>query len=296
MERTLKGKIIKGVGGFYTVLCENGGRIVCKARGVFRKEGVTPLPGDEVTVSLEQKNAAVISKIDPRRNELIRPAVANVDVLIIVVSIREPAPDLELVDKLILYCEKQGIEPVIAVNKCDDGYADDTGYIVSQYSAAVRSIVPVSAATGFGLDGLKKLLSGKTVCLAGQSAVGKSSLINALLGLDLKTGELSARTERGRHTTRHAEFILTPESGLIADTPGFSMLDSISIEPEEIPRLYPEFSDYSPLCRYPGCMHISEPGCAVKDKLREGALNDKRYSRYVKIVNEAIEARRHKYD
>lgn len=296
MVRIKKGKILKGVGGFYTVLAEDGGRITCKARGIFRKEGVIPLPGDEVTVSLEQKNAAVISEIMPRKNELLRPAVSNVDVLLIVVSASEPVPDFELVDKLLLYCVKQGIEPIIAVNKCDGGSGSEYDEVVLQYKEAVDSIVQVSAATGFGLDGLKALIANRTVCLAGQSAVGKSSLINALLGLDLETGELSKKTERGRHTTRHAEFILTPEGGMIADTPGFSLLESVKLEPEEIPPMYPEFSEVSGTCRFPGCMHVSEPGCAVKEKLHAGGINEKRYSRYVKIINEAIEARRHKYD
>ncbi|MBO4384560.1 MAG: ribosome small subunit-dependent GTPase A [Clostridia bacterium] len=296
MVRSTEGRIIKGVGGFYTVLSEDGRRIVCKARGIFRKEGITPLPGDLVSVSIDQKNSAVISSVKPRKNELIRPSVANVDALLIVISFREPAPDLELVDKLILFCFKQGIEPVLVINKCDGGDDDDCREIVSQYAPAVGYIVSVSAVTGFGLDRLKALIADKAVCLAGQSAVGKSSLINALLGLDLKTGELSAKTERGRHTTRHAEFILAPEGGMIADTPGFSMLDPIGIEPEEIPLLYPEFAELSSECRFPGCLHVSEPGCAVKNGLKNGLINEKRYSRYVKTVNEAIETRRHKYD
>ena len=154
----------------------------------------------------------------------------------------------------------------------------------------------VSAETGYGMDVLDRILKGRTICLAGQSAVGKSSLLNKLMGLELKTGELSAKTERGRHTTRHAELIPMQNGALIADTPGFSMLETIPAEPEEIPRMYKDFSEYASLCRFVGCMHVSEPDCAVKKAAADGLVNKERYARYVKIVNEAIELRRHKYD
>ena len=293
---SLKGKIIKGVGGFYTVLTDGGERYTCKARGLFRKLGVTPLPGDNVIFSVDKKGDGYIQELLPRTNELLRPAVANVDLLLIVVSSTEPLPDLELVDKLLLFSAKQNIRAALVVNKCDDGESASAASIAEQYSGADIGILTVSAETGYGMDKLSAMLTGCTICLAGQSAVGKSSLINRLLGLELTTGELSYKTERGRHTTRHAELIKTPSGGLIADTPGFSMLESVRLEPEEIPGLYPEFVKYNGLCRFMGCMHISEPGCAVKEALEEGTIDRNRYSRYVKIANEAIEARRHRYD
>ena len=295
MERSFTGRIIKGVGGFYTVLCE-GSRYTCKARGVFRKRGETPLPGDEVLFTVDKKGAGFIVEILPRRNELLRPAVSNVDMLLIVLSAKEPQPDLELADKLLIYCQKQGIRPVIVVNKCDSGETEESKSIARQYSGAVEDIVCVSAETGFGVERLAALLTGSTICLAGQSAVGKSSILNSLLGLELKTGELSAKTERGRHTTRHAELLQMPSGGLIADTPGFSLLESVQLEPEEIPGMYPEFSEYGSACRFPGCLHISEPDCAVKQALSDGKIDPARYERYKKIVAEAIELRRHKYD
>ena len=296
LEKEKTGRIIKGVGGFYTVLCGDGSSHVCKARGLFRKQGTTPLPGDRVVLTVDSKGAGYLKEILPRVNELVRPAVSNVDALLIVVSATEPLPDLELADKLLLYCAKQGICPVLVINKCDGGENGAAREICAQYEKALDDIITVSAETGFGMDELQKQLSGQTVCLAGQSAVGKSSLINALLGLELETGELSAKTERGRHTTRHAQLIKTPEGGLVADTPGFSMLESVPLEPEEIPRMYPEFKEYEGCCRFIGCMHISEPDCAVKQALSEGVIDKERYARYVKIANEALEARRHRYD
>lgn len=294
--KALTGKITKGVGGFYYVLAEDGKKYTCKARGLFRKLGKVPLPGDNVSFTKDKKGEGFIQEIFERRNELVRPAVANVDVLLIVVSAKEPEPDLELCDKLLLYCGKQGIKPVLVVNKCDEGEGEDFYSILEQYRDALEDIVAVSAETGFGMDKLIELLSGSTICLAGQSAVGKSSLINKLLGLELKTGELSQKTERGKHTTRHAELISMPSGGLIADTPGFSMLETVPMEPEEIPKMYPDFAEYGMNCRFLGCMHISEPNCAVKEAVESGGINRDRYKRYVKITNEALEMRRHRYD
>ncbi len=290
------GTITKGVGGFYTVFAEDKLDYVCKARGLFRKNGETPVPGDRVEFSVDTKGDGYLLRISARQNQLVRPMVANIDMLLIVVSAEEPQPDLELADKLLLYCAKQHIMPVIVINKCDDGENEAARRIERQYADARYKIVTVSAATGFGIDKLSALLDGSTICLAGQSAVGKSSLLNGLLGLKLETGELSPKTERGRHTTRHAELLKIPSGGLIADTPGFSMLDSIPVEPEEIPSLYPEFLALDGMCRFTSCMHISEPHCAVKAAVDAGKIPKERYERYVKIANEAIKSRRHRYD
>lgn len=296
MEQIRKGRIIKGVGGFYTLLTDDGETYVCKARGLFRKQGLTPLPGDEAEFSVDKRKEGYIRHLLPRRNELVRPSVVNVDTLLIVISATEPEPDPELADKLLIYCGKQGIRPVIVINKCDGGETEDVKRLAAQYSDAASAVITVSAESGYGLDDLRSMLTGSTICLAGQSAVGKSSLLNALMGLQLKTGGLSEKTERGRHTTRHAELIPMPGGGLIADTPGFSMLETVSIEPEEIPGLYPDFKKYEGDCRFIGCLHASEPGCAVKKSVDEGLVDRERYARYLKILNEAIEMRRHKYD
>lgn len=295
MEDLKQGRIIKGVGGFYTVLCECGRKHTCKARGLFRKTGQTPLPGDNVVISVDKKGEGFIKEILPRENELLRPAAANIDMLFIVIAAKEPEPDLELADKLLLYCRRQGIRPVLVINKCDEGESEKSRAIEAQYRGALDDILSVSAETGFGMEKLKALAAGSTVCLAGQSAVGKSSMINKLLGLELKTGGLSVKTERGRHTTRHAELIPMPSGGFIADTPGFSMLESVPLEPEEIPAMYREFTELGS-CRFIGCMHISEPDCAVKAAVEAGEISKERYERYKKISNEAIEMRRHRYD
>ena len=281
------------------MLDASGKCFTCKARGLFRKQGETPLPGDEVCFAVDKKDQGLIMRILPRRNALLRPAVANVDKLLIVAAAAEPEPDLELVDKLLIYCVKLGIAPVLVINKCDQGVTDKAREIAAQYVGMTDNgggIYCVSAESGFGMEALADSLGQDTVCLAGQSAVGKTSLINALLGLSLETGGLSRKTERGRHTTRHAELIPLASGGLIVDTPGFSMLESLPLEPEEIPDTYYEFREYSGQCRFTGCMHLSEPDCAVKAAVENGDISMERYTRYKKLANEALEARRHRYD
>ncbi len=283
------------MGGFYTVLSNNE-TYVCKARGLFRKSGEVPLPGDDVVFSVDQRGNGYLLQISARKNLLLRPSVANIDMLLIVISAVDPVPDYELVDKLLLYCRHQDIIPVLVVNKCDAGECPASQRARLRYSGAEIEIINVSAQSGFGMDALANLLDGRTICLAGQSAVGKSSLLNSLLGLSLKTGELSHKTDRGRHTTRHAELLQIPTGGLIADTPGFSMLEGISIEPSEIPKLYPEFSNVMGFCRFNGCLHTAEPDCVVKAAVESGQISGERYESYTRIMNEAIEARRNRYD
>ena len=199
------GLILKGVGGFYTVLSDNGTEIVCRARGRFRKDGITPVVGDRVEY-VEDGEGRSVSKILPRRNIFIRPAVANLDKLIIVASLSAPKPDLMLMDKLIIRCEKHNVEPVIVLNKCDQADADAAEDIRAQYAPAGYTIITASAAKGDGVDAIKAEIAGNICCFAGQSAVGKSSLINAIVPeLALETGGLSRKTDRGRHTTRHAQ-------------------------------------------------------------------------------------------
>ncbi len=305
------GRIIKGVGGFYTVLSEDGSTTVCKARGLFRKQNVTPVVGDYAEFSLGAERAGeersgYLMRILPRKNELIRPAVSNIDRLFIVIAASRPIPDLLLVDKLLILAEKHGIEPILIINKCDEAEPGAIEALSGQYAPAGYDIHCVSAESGMGLPALKEKLSGAVICLAGQSAVGKSSLLNALLpGVSLAVGGLSEKTERGRHTTRHTELIPLEGGGAVLDTPGFSLLDALDVEPEEIRLLYPELRGAEENCRFSKCLHITEPGCFVKKEL---IINDKtdpapkkgicreRYERYVRLVNEAEEQRRHRYD
>lgn len=298
MEKECKtGIILKGVGGFYTVLSD-GMSFVCKARGLFRKQNQTPIVGDNVSFSLNADGeTGYLLSIEARKNELIRPMVANIDKLFIAVSASKPAADLLLVDKLLLCCEKLRIEPVLIINKCDDADAAAIDGIKKEYSLTGYRIYTVSAVTGDGIEALRSELEGSAVCFAGQSAVGKSSLLNALIpGMKLEVGELSRKTERGRHTTRHAELIPIGNGGAVLDTPGFSLLENIECEPEEIKNLYPELRRHVFECRFSGCLHISEPGCVVKEEIVGRDFDSERYNRYVRLVKEAMENRKHKYE
>lgn len=290
------GTIIKGIGGFYTVMTEDGGQIVCKARGLFRKQAKIPIVGDTVEFSFEN-GAGYLIKLFDRKNELIRPAAANIDKLLIVVSAGKPEADLLLADKLLICCEQMNIEPVIIINKCDDDPANQADAIFSEYEPAGYKIYKASAAQKTGIDKIKNELTGCIACMAGQSAVGKSSIINAVFPeATLKVGGLSKKTENGRHTTRQVELIPLPFGGALLDTPGFSLLDSIAAEPSEIKNYYPELRRHKGECRFTGCTHTAEPGCFVKNELVGRQFNQNRYLRYVRLVNEAMEKRRHRYD
>lgn len=289
----MTGLILKGVGGFYTVLA-GGTEYICRVGGRVRKSGLKPVPGDMAEFMLENGDGYIIGVCD-RKNSFVRPAVANVDKLIVVLSASLPKPDLLLADKLLIQSAAAGIEPVLAVNKCDEPGEDEVNAIAADYLPTGYRFLTVSAHTGEGLDALKSVIEGSICCFAGQSAVGKSSLLNGLIPeLELPVGELSRKTERGRHTTRHGQ--LWPIwGGAVLDTPGFSLLDMADIEPERLFEYYPE-SRFAEPCRYPSCLHVSETGCGVKPMLDGGQLSKGRYERYKLLLNELIERRRNKYD
>jgi len=294
-----QGLLLKGVGGFYTVRTQAGELVECKARGRFRKDGITPLCGDRVTFLRQKEGLALLSEILPRRNVLVRPPVANITQLIIVLSAAKPKPDLMLLDKLLLCAGLLNIKPVIALNKCELAEESEILALQKAYEGCCE-VLAVSAHTGLGIDVLSDRLGaeGETSCFAGQSAVGKSSLLNALLpGLDLPVGGLARKTDRGRHTTRHAQ-LWEYRQGYVLDTPGFSLLELPDPPPEqeEIDRAYPEFQDAPTLCRFAGCSHISEPDCGVKALLKEGRLSRARYERYVQLAQQMQEMRKHRYD
>lgn len=292
----LQGKIVKGVGGFYEVL--SGGKpYTCRARGRFRRDGLTPLPGDDVEFTPgEGEELGFVDGILPRRNALRRPAVANVDMLVLVTAPREPEPDLLLLDKLLLSAASLGVEASLVVNKCDLAAPEALRALTGQYALAVPFILAVSAKCG-GIGELAEHLRGKCSCLAGQSGVGKTSILNRLFpGREMETGGVSEKTSRGRHTTRHAELLLLPGGGEVADTPGFSLLEAEAMDPASLPALMPEFAPYEGLCRFSGCMHVSEPGCAVKQAAAEGAISHERLQRYAEILVETREKWRNRYD
>jgi ribosome biogenesis GTPase len=290
----MNGTILKGVGGFYTVSGADGNEYECKACGRFRVEGETPLPGDEVEISPE---TAYIEKILPRRSELKRPRVANVDAVAIVVSAGKPKIDALLCDKLLVSARRSGIYPLLVINKCDTALPEDIESIRTDYRNAV-DIVCVSAKTGLGIKELKSRLSGHCACLAGQSAVGKSSLLNAIFPeLALRTDGLSRKTDRGKHTTRHTE-LLVPSgfNGMVFDTPGFSFFETDEIQPEALWEYYADMRPYSGGCRYPSCLHAGEPDCGVREALQRGDISQTRYQRYLEILQELKEKRDRKYD
>lgn len=281
----LKGRIIKGVGGFYYIDTPNG-VFECRARGRFRKEGTTPLVGDIVSCNIDSaSNTGMITEIFPRQNALIRPAVANVTSIAIVVSITNPKPNLRTIDKLISSAEYVGIRPIICINKIDLCSSDELFEI---YSKSGFNVLSVSAATKFNISRLEEMLDNEITVFAGNSGVGKSSLLNCILqDVVLKTGEVSSKIERGRHTTRHTELIkLKNSDGYIIDTPGFSSFDLTGFDVKRLDSLFPEFSYYIGKCRFMDCCHTVEDGCAVLQAVHDGIIPKSRHDSYLEQLNE----------
>lgn len=281
----MTGLIIKALSGFYYV--EADGRIIeCKARGKFRNDGITPLVGDRVEISLSGENGTVDSILE-RKNCLDRPPVANIDKLFIVSSAVSPKPNLLLIDRMTALCEFKNITPVIVFNKCDEG---DLSELVEKYSAVGYRAFVCSAKTKEGIEALKNELEGCISAFTGNSGVGKSSILNVLFpAFRLSTGAVSEKLGRGRHTTRHSELFSHGFGGYVADTPGFSSLESDlgSIEfKEALDTCFPEFEQYLGSCRFADCKHIGEKGCAVCAAVASGSVDSDRYSSYVTVCNE----------
>lgn len=288
-----KGRILRGVGGFYTVLSGET-EYTLRARGRFRKEGMTPLVGDVVLFSPgEGKTHGWIDEILPRTSRLLRPPAANVSLLALVIA-PEPTPDLLLIDRMLVYAAQSNFEAILCVNKCDMD-ASLAEEVCAQYKASGVSVYATSAETGEGLPRVRERMIGELCCMAGQSAVGKSTLLNALCGLSLKTGDISERNRRGKHTTRHAELLYA--AGLqVLDTPGFSLFSLESgMPPEALPALYPEYAALAGECRFAPCLHDKEPGCAVREAVACGRLDAERHGRYTKLLEEVRQAWKDRY-
>lgn len=291
----LQGVIVKGVGGLYYARDAEGTLHVLRAKGKFRKQRVTPMVGDRVRFTPGTGDEhGWVEDILPRDSELIRPPVANIRHIILVVA-PEPAPDLLLVDTLMVMAVRQGIQPALVVNKCDlDGALFEQ--MKREYDGAGIPVLRASARSGEGLEALRQLLRRGICCFAGQSGVGKSTLLSAATGLSLQTGEISKKVSRGRHTTRHAELLFSGEYQVL-DTPGFSLLELWDgLEPIRLKEFYPEFAPYEGQCRFSPCYHLSEPGCAVLEAMREGAISPERVNRYHLLLKKAQEAWRNRYD
>lgn len=280
------GIITKGIGGFYYVSAEEA-IYECKARGIFRKNDVTPLPGDRVNFSVldEEKKKGSLDEVLPRSSQLTRPAVANVNQVVLVIAARSPAPDLLLLDKLLVTAAKECIKPVICLNKLDldaDGGAEK---IYGAYKNTGCDFLKTSTKTGQGLDELEEKLKSMVTVFAGQSGVGKSTLLNGILrDMVMQTGDLSLKSDRGKHTTRHAELIPLVCGGYVADTPGFSSFELENLELEELQQYYREFAALAEGCRFAGCSHASEPGCGVKELVASGVIDSGRYERYIELL------------
>ena len=284
----LQGKIIKGIGGFYYVDTENG-IYECRARGIFRKDKITPLVGDRVKMSIvdEESKKGVVEEIDKRDTELIRPPIANIDKALIVFAVKNPKPHLSLLDRFIVLAEKENLEIVIVLTKADLDDDNTLEKITSIYELSGYKVIPVSNKTKLNIDAIKQELKDSVVVFAGPSGVGKSSLLNEIdENFKLQTGEVSDKIKRGKHTTRHAELLKLECGGMVADTPGFSSLTLDDIDENELKDYFIEFEEYDE-CKFGSrCIHENEPSCAVKEAVENGEISKKRYDSYIQLLNE----------
>ena len=292
----MQGKIIRGIAGFYYVHVVESGVYECKAKGIFRKDGIKPLVGDDVEIEIldEKDMEGNIMQILPRRNDLIRPAVANIDQALVVFAAAKPKPHFQLLDRFLVMMESKEIPAILCFNKSDIVDYAEIASLKEIYENCGYPLLFTSAKEETNIDELKELLRGKTTAIAGPSGVGKSSLINQLQsGVKMETGSISRKIERGKHTTRHSELIVLEEGSYIMDTPGFSSLYVGDMEKEELKYCFPEFSAYEGKCRFNGCSHTHEPGCAVREAVEEGKIHRMRYEDYTFLYRELQEKKRY---
>lgn len=291
----LEGVIIKGIGGFYYVKTRED-IYECRARGIFREENITPLIGDKVLIRLsEEDNTGYIEKIFDRKSQLIRPPVANITQAIIVMSIKKPNINCWLLDRFLVMIEHKNLDIKICLNKIDLANEEDISLIEDIYSKAQYKIIKTSTKTGVGILELKESLKDNITVFAGPSGVGKSSLLNKINPrLKLETGNVSKKTTRGKHTTRHVELIDLDSRSYVLDTPGFSSLNMDFIEEDvELSRYFREIHEYSHRCKFIGCLHDREPNCEVKKQVEEGNISRERYENYLQFLEEIKNIRRY---
>lgn len=292
----MTGKIIKGISGFYYVYVEGAGLYECKAKGAFRKQKIKPLVGDNVEIAVidEANKLGNVEKILPRKNELIRPAVSNIDMALVIFASAKPDPNFNLLDRFLCMMEYQKVPVTICFNKIDLVDQEKLKEYSGIYEPAGYNVIFTCTKTKEGLGSIRSLLEGKTTTVAGPSGVGKSSIINCLQSdITMETGTISEKIERGKHTTRHSEIIPVSHDTYIMDTPGFSSMDVPGFEKEDLWTCYPEFVRHEPYCRFIGCSHINEPDCGVKAAIEDGGISPVRYENY-KLLYEELK-NRHKY-
>lgn len=293
----MRGKIVKGIAGFYYVHTEEAGIFECKAKGIFRNQKIKPLVGDDVELEGmdPEKKLATISEILPRKNELLRPAVANVDQAVLLFAAAAPTPNYQLLDRFLILMQLQAVPVILCFNKKDLISKEEQDRIEDGYRGSGYEIRFLSAMEQDGTAELSEVLRGKTTVLAGPSGVGKSTLTNSLQSnVRMETGAISEKIQRGKHTTRHSEFIWVGEGTYLLDTPGFSSLSLEQIDADSLKLYFPEFAPYADGCRYRGCVHEKEPGCLVKQALAEGRISKRRYESYLFLYHELKNVKKYK--
>ena len=292
----MQGKIVKGIAGFYYVNVVESGVYECKAKGAFRKEKIKPLVGDNVIIEVldEAQKTGNITEVLKRKNELVRPAVANIDQALVVFAIVRPNPHFNLLDRFLVMMESKKIPVILCFNKEDIATDPQVKELEAIYENCGYPLIFTSALEDKNIDQVKEVLRGKTTAIAGPSGVGKSSIINILQPeANMETGAISSKIERGKHTTRHTELFPVDADSYIMDTPGFSSLYVNDFEKEELKYYFPEFAAYEGTCKFNGCDHIHEPGCAVKEAVEEGKIHKVRYQNYIEMYEELKNKRRY---